>query len=83
MKLKNIYLIALAVVGCAVTACEDELDVVNTNQQTSGSFGYTASELEEAVIACYNHTRMEGSYARVGYNIDVCRGDEACNASHL
>lgn len=83
MKLKNIYLIALAVVGCAVTACEDELDVVNTNQQTSGSFGYTASELEEAVIACYNHTRMEGSYARVGYNIDVCRGDEAWNASQI
>lgn len=83
MKLKNIYLIALAVVGCAVTACEDELDVVNTNQQTSGSFGYTVSELEEAVIACYNHTRMEGSYARVGYNIDVCRGDEAWNASQI
>jgi hypothetical protein len=83
MKLKNIYLIALALLGCAVTACEDELNVVNTNQQTSGTFGYTVSELEEAVVACYNHMRMEGSYARVGYNIDVCRGDEAWNASQI
>ena len=26
---------------------------------------------------------MEGSYARVGYTIDVCRGDEAWNSSQV
>ena len=26
---------------------------------------------------------MEGTYARVGYNIDVCRGDEAWNSSQV
>ena len=66
-----------------LSSCDDKLDVVNPNQQTSGSFGYTAGELEESIIAAYNHTRMEGTYARVGYNIDVCRGDEAWNSSQV
>ncbi|MBO4659456.1 MAG: RagB/SusD family nutrient uptake outer membrane protein [Prevotella sp.] len=66
-----------------LTSCDDKLDLVNPNQQTSGTFGYTAAELEESIIAAYNHTRMEGTYARVGYNIDVCRGDEAWNSSQV
>ena len=66
-----------------LSSCDDKLDVVNPNQQTSGSFGFTAGELEESIIAAYNHTRMEGTYARVGYNIDVCRGDEAWNSSQV
>ena len=66
-----------------LSSCDDKLDVVNPNQQTSGSFGFTAAELEESIIAAYNHTRMEGTYARVGYNIDVCRGDEAWNSSQV
>ena len=45
------------------TSCNDKLDLTNPNQQTSGTFGYTADELEESVIACYNHIRMEGTYA--------------------
>ncbi|MBR6962273.1 MAG: RagB/SusD family nutrient uptake outer membrane protein [Prevotella sp.] len=67
----------------ALTSCNDKLDLTNPNQQTSGTFGYTADELEESVIACYNHIRMEGTYARVGFNIDVMRGDEAWNASQV
>ena len=65
------------------TSCDDKLDLTNPNQQTSGTFGYTADELEESVIACYNHIRMEGTYARVGFNIDVMRGDEAWNSSQV
>ena len=57
--------------------------MVNPNQQTTGAFGYSVSDLQECVIAAYNHTRMEGTYARVGYNIDVMRGDEAWNCSQV
>ena len=35
------------------------------------------------MIAAYNHIRMEGSYARVGYTIDLCRGDEVWNSSQV
>ena len=47
-------------------SCEDKLDVSNPNQQTTSTFGNTAEDLEENVIAAYNHIRMEGTYARVG-----------------
>ena len=66
-----------------MTSCSDKLDVTNPNQQTTGTFGYTAADLEECVIAAYNHTRMEGTYARVGYNYDVTRGDEVWNSSQV
>ena len=82
MKLLKYSLAFLLGVG-SLTSCLDELDVVNPNQQTSSSFGFTADDLDECVIAAYNHTRMEGSYARVGYNADVCRGDEAWNCSQV
>ena len=67
----------------ALSSCLANLDVVNPNEQTSSTFGYTVDELEECVIAAYNHIRMEGSYARVGYTIDVCRGDEVWNSSQV
>lgn len=66
-----------------MTSCEDKLDQVNPNQQTSSTFGNTVDELEECVVAAYNHIRMEGSYARVGYTIDVTRGDEVWNSSQV
>jgi len=65
------------------TSCEDKLEVTNPNQQTAATFGFTADDLEENVIAAYNHIRMEGTYARVGYTIDVCRGDEVWNSSQV
>lgn len=74
----------MAFAGAGVfSACEDQLDVENPNQQTTDAFGKTESELNETVIACYNHARMEGSYARVGFTIDLCRGDEVWNASQV
>ena len=82
MKLHKIFLALFLGLG-VMTSCEDKLELTNPNQQTSGTFGYTANDLEESVIACYNHIRMEGTYARVGYNIDVMRGDEAWNASQV
>ena len=82
MKLYKISLALILGIG-TLTSCEDKLDVVNVNQQTASSFGTTVSELEETVIAAYNHTRMEGTYARVGYNYDVCRGDEVWNSSQV
>ena len=80
MKLYRISLALMLGIG-ALTSCSDKLEVTNPNQQTTGSFGYTAADLEEAVIACYNHIRMEGTYARVGYGIDVMRADEVWNCS--
>ncbi|EFA43377.1 SusD family protein [Hallella bergensis DSM 17361] len=82
MKLYHFFL-ALFLGLATFTSCNDKLELVNPNQQTTGTFGFNADDLEESVIAAYNHIRMEGSYARVGYTIDVCRGDEAWNSSQV
>jgi hypothetical protein len=70
----------LALVG-GMTACNDELDVQNPNNQTTYDFGNTESDLQEAIIACYNRIRLEGTFARVGYTLDAVRGDEVWNSS--
>ena len=80
MKKINIILATLASV-CALASCASQLDVVNPNNQTTYDFGDDESELEEAIIACYNRTRLEGSFARVGYTMDAVRGDEVWNSS--
>jgi len=82
MKLYKLPLILVLGLGM-LASCGDKLELVNPNQQTTGTFGFNADDLEESVIAAYNHIRMEGSYARVGYMIDVCRGDEAWNSSQV
>ena len=82
MKL-NKYSLALILGFSTLFSCSDRMDLLNPNQQTSSTFGFNANDLEESVIAAYNHIRMEGSYARVGYTIDVCRGDEAWNSSQV
>jgi hypothetical protein len=82
MKLYNISLAVLLGIG-TLTSCESKLDVTNPNQQTAATFGYSAEDLEENVIAAYNHIRMEGTYARVGFMLDVCRGDEVWNSSQV
>ena len=82
MKLYKISL-ALCLGLSTLTSCSDKLELTNPNQQTTGTFGNSAEDLEEAVIAAYNHIRMEGSYARVGYTIDLCRGDEVWNSSQV
>ena len=82
MKLYK-FSLALALGLGTLTSCEDKLEVSNPNQQTTATFGFSADELEENVIAAYNHIRMEGTYARVGYTLDVCRGDEVWNASQV
>lgn len=80
MKLYNISLAMLLGVS-TLTSCSDKLNVENPNEQTTANFG--VDELEENVVAAYNHIRMEGSYARVGYTIDVTRGDEVWNSSQV
>ena len=82
MKSQYILIASCALV-CGLSACDGKLDVDNPNQQTTADFGKMAAELNEAVIAAYNHTRIEGTYARVGYTIDLCRGDEVWNASQV
>ena len=72
----------LAVIG-GMTACNKQLDVVNPNEQTTYDFGNTESDLQEAIIACYNRIRLEGTFARVGYTLDAVRGDEVWNASQI
>lgn len=82
MKLYKISLALILGIG-TLTSCNDKLELTNPNQQTTGTYGNTAADLEEGVIAAYNHIRMEGTYARVGYMIDVCRGDEVWNSSQV
>ncbi len=82
MKLYKISFALVLGLG-TLTSCEDKLELTNPNQQTTGTFGKTAADLEECVIAAYNHIRMEGSYARVGYGYDLCRGDEVWNSSQV
>ncbi len=82
MKLYKISFALLLGLG-TLTSCEDKLEMTNPNQQTTATFGNTAEDLEECVIAAYNHMRMEGSYARVGCTIDVTRGDEVWNSSQI
>lgn len=80
MKSLHIILIMLTLIG-GMTACNNDLNVQNPNMQTTGDFGNTVSDLQEAVIACYNRIRLEGTYARVGYTLDAVRGDEVWNSS--
>ena len=82
MKLYKISLALILGIG-TLTSCNDKLELTNPNQQTTGTYGNIAADLEEGVIAAYNHIRMEGTYARVGYMIDVCRGDEVWNSSQV
>ena len=82
MKRINIILSAFAVV-LGMVSCNKELELRNPNNQTTYDFGDTESELQEAVISCYNRIRLEGTFARVGYTMDAVRGDEIWNASQI
>mgnify|MGYP000920649244 FL=1 len=82
MKLYHISFALLLGLGL-VTSCDSKLDLENPNEQTSATFGFNANDLEETVIAAYNHTRMGGSYARVSYTFDLTRGDEVWNSSQI
>lgn len=80
MKSFKIIITMLALI-VGVSACEDELEVQNPNNSTTFDFGDSESELKEAIIACYNRIRLEGTFARVGYTLDAVRGDEVWNSS--
>jgi len=82
MKLYKISL-ALLLGFATLNSCSDKLDLSDPNRQTSGNFGNTVDDLEETVIAAYNHIRMEGTYARVGYGLEVTRGDDVWNSSQV
>ena len=82
MKLYKISFALLLGLG-TLASCNDKLELTNPNQQTTGTYGFTADDLEENVIAAYNHIRMEGTDARVGFMLDVCRGDEVWNSSQV
>ncbi len=80
--MKNLHIIlTILLLNVVITACDDRLDVQNPNSQTTYDFGDSESELQEAVIACYNRIRLEGTFSRVGYTLDAVRGDEVWNAS--
>ncbi len=78
MKRITIVLASLAVLAF-LPSCDKDLAVKNTNNQTTYDFGNTEADLQEALVACYNRIRLEGTFARVGYMHDVVRGDEAWN----
>ena len=54
MKL-NKYSLALILGLSTLVSCSDRMDLLNPNQQTSSTFGFNADDLEECVIAAYNH----------------------------
>ena len=78
---KLTIMLSMLVLIAGLTACNDALNVVNPNNQTTYDFGDSESELQEAIIACYNRIRLEGTFARVGYTLDAVRGDEVWNSS--
>lgn len=80
MKTRYIAVAAL-VAGMSLSACVDELDVTNPNTQTTEDFGKDEASLQEAIIACYNRIRLEGTFSRVGYTMDAVRADEVYNTS--
>ena len=57
MKKISIVLASLAVLGLAAS-CDKYLDVKNPNNQTTYDFGYNESDLQEALVACYNRIRL-------------------------
>jgi hypothetical protein len=73
------FILAAFTMLVTIASCDKELAVKNVNNQTTYDFGNTDADLQEAVIACYNRIRLEGTFARVGYMHDVMRGDEAWN----
>jgi len=81
MKLYKISFALLLGIG-TLTSCSDKLELANPNEPSTGTFGDTAEDLEEAVIACYHHMRMEGTYARVGYAHDLVRAEDVWNPQH-
>ena len=80
MKNLNIIFTILVLIG-GLTACNKDLDVVNPNNQTTYEFGNSEADLQEAIIACYNPLRYDGTFSRVGYTLDAVRGDEVWNSS--
>lgn len=82
MKTRYIAVAAL-VAGMSLSACVDELDVTNPNTQTTEDFGKDEASLQEAIIACYNRIRLEGTFARVGYTMDAVRADEVYSTSQI
>ncbi|MCQ2251944.1 MAG: RagB/SusD family nutrient uptake outer membrane protein [Bacteroidales bacterium] len=83
MKKINIAILSLALLGSSLSSCDDRLDLQNPNSPTTDLFGNTIQDLEEAILACYNHIRIEGTFARVGYTLDAVRGDEVWNSSQI
>ena len=81
MKPYKLTFALLLGLGTLATSCEDKLNLTNPNQQTTGTYGSTADDLEECIVGTYKRIRMEGSYARVGYTYDITRGDEVWNSS--
>jgi len=80
--MKKIYTILSILAVClGMASCAKYLDVKNPNNQTTYDFGNNESDLQEAIIACYNRIRLEGTFARVGYTMDAVRGDEVWNSS--
>lgn len=82
MKRINIVLSAIAVTF-SLASCDGMLELRNPNNQTTYDFGKSEADLQEAIIACYNRIRLEGTFARVGYTMDAVRGDEVWNSSQV
>jgi len=81
MKLYKISFALLLGIG-TLTSCSDKLELINPNEPSIAAFGDKAEDLEEAVIACYHHMRMEGTYARVGYTHDLVRSEDVWTPQH-
>ena len=56
----NLYKFSLAIMlgAATLTSCSDKLELTNPNDPTTGTFGKSTKDLEDAVKACYHHMRM-------------------------
>ena len=56
MKLNKYALVLFLGLG-TLTSCNDNLELLNPNQQTSNTFGFNADDLEESVIAAFRSSK--------------------------
>ena len=59
MKPYKLTFALLLGLGTLATSCEDKLNLTNPNQQTTGTYGSTADDLEECIVGTYKRIRMD------------------------
>ncbi|MCP9236206.1 RagB/SusD family nutrient uptake outer membrane protein [Lewinella sp. JB7] len=81
MQIKNITLGTLAAMLLGITACTDQLDVVDPNRLSTGQYYQNETQAVAAVDAIYNALIIDGMYQRMTPIYADGRGDEISSRS--